>query len=100
MGFKQSQVFLLDEGETIWFDKEKATPGDHVETKNIFVDAYGIGDVGRVILRDRKTLSTEGMVVAILAIDQHGKTVLKPKLITRGFVFEKGGFSRGNTASR
>ena len=71
MGFKQSQVFLLDEGETIWFDKEKATPGDHVETKNIFVDAYGIGDVGRVILRDRKTLSTEGMVVAILAIDQH-----------------------------
>ena len=57
LGYAKKDVFSLNEGETIWFVKNKAYKGDKVETKNIYVDAYGIGDVGSVILRDRKTLS-------------------------------------------
>ncbi|MBI2641785.1 ribonuclease J, partial [Candidatus Roizmanbacteria bacterium] len=48
------------------------------------------GDVGSMVLRDRKTLSSEGIVVAIVVVDPRGILVTRPKLISRGFVFEKG----------
>ena len=63
--------------------------GDKIETKNIYVDAYGIGDVGSVILRDRKTLATDGIVFAITVVDNKGMLIGKPKIFSRGFVFEK-----------
>jgi ribonuclease J len=90
LGFPKENVLLIDEGDTVWFTKNSATLGDKIETKNIYVDAYGVGDVGTVVLRDRKTLSSEGMVVAVLAVDQHNKLVSPPRIISRGFVFEKG----------
>ena len=89
LGFKKEVVFLLKEGETVWFFNQKGFLGERVETKNIYVDAYGIGDVGNIVLRDRKTLATEGMVIAILITDNQGKLITQPKLISRGFVFEK-----------
>ncbi|PIP63418.1 hypothetical protein COW97_02655, partial [Candidatus Roizmanbacteria bacterium CG22_combo_CG10-13_8_21_14_all_34_12] len=72
-----------------WFVKNKAYKGDKVETKNIYVDAYGIGDVGSVILRDRKTLATDGIVFAITIVDNKGVLIGKPKIFSRGFIFEK-----------
>lgn len=89
LGYKSEQVFLLREGETVWFSRNKATLGEAIETKNIYVDAYGVGDVGNVVLRDRKTLSSEGIVVAILPVDAAGRLVTRPKILSRGFVFEK-----------
>jgi len=61
---------MLDEGETVWFEKGEARKGQKVETKNIYVDAYGVGDVGNVVLRDRKTISTEGILVVVLVLDK------------------------------
>lgn len=90
MGYDKDSVLLLDEGETVWFTKNKAELGEPVETKNIYVDAYGIGDVGNIVLRDRKTLSSEGMVVAFVVIDNQMQLTSRPKIISRGFVFEKG----------
>jgi len=90
LGFAKEKVYTLDEGETVWFmEKSKTYRGDKIETKNIYVDAYGIGDVGNVILRDRKTLATEGIVIAFIAIDSQGKLVTRPRILSRGFVFEK-----------
>lgn len=90
LGFKKESVFLLNEGETIWFTKGgKATKGEPVETRTIYGDSYGIGDVGAVVLRDRKTLSSEGMVVAVLMTDKQGKLVTRPRVLSRGFVFDK-----------
>jgi len=89
LGFGKETVFLLKEGETVWFVNQKAFLGEKVETKNIYVDAYGIGDVGNVVLRDRKTLAAEGMVIALLIVDNQGNLLIQPKLISRGFVFEK-----------
>lgn len=89
LNYKKNDVFSLNEGETVWFVKNKAYMGDKIETKNIYVDAYGIGDVGSVILRDRKTLATDGIVFALLIVDNKGLLISKPKIFSRGFIFEK-----------
>ncbi len=89
LGFKKDKMFLLNEGETVWFTKAGASRGEIIETKNIYVDAYGVGDVGNVVLRDRQALSSDGMVVSILVIDNAGNLVTKPRFFSRGFVFEK-----------
>ncbi len=55
-----------------------------------FVDGLGIGDVGEVVLRDRRKLSGDGVVVVVLAIDaHHGQFVSGPDIVNRGFVFEE-----------
>lgn len=89
LGYKKENVYMLDEGETVWFEKGEARKGQKVETKNIYVDAYGVGDVGNVVLRDRKTISTEGILVVVLILDKSGRMVSVPRIISRGFVFEK-----------
>lgn len=89
LGYDQKNVFNLTEGETVWLTPNKAYIGEAVETKNVYVDAYGIGDVGNIVLRDRKTLANDGMVVAILTIDNQARLVAAPKIVSRGFVFEK-----------
>ena len=91
LGHKPESVFLLQEGETVWFTKNRAVRGEAIETKNIYVDAYGVGDVGSTVLRDRKTLSSEGIVVAVLPLGNNGLLVSRPKIMSRGFVFEKVG---------
>lgn len=89
LGFKKESVFLLNEGETVTFEKRGARLGAAVNTQTIYVDAYGVGDVGNVVLRDRKTLAEEGIVVAVITVDKEGKSVNVPRFISRGFVFEK-----------
>ena len=80
---------MLNEGETITFTRNNALRGETIETKNIYVDAYGVGDVGNIVLRDRKTISSEGMVVVFLVVNNQGQLLTQPRLISRGFVFEK-----------
>lgn len=89
LDYNKKDVFSLNEGETVWFDKNKAYLGEKIETKNIYVDAYGIGDVDSVILRDRKTLATDGVVFVLSNVDNNGLLLGQPKIVSRGFVFEK-----------
>jgi len=89
LGYKESNVYLLQEGQTVEFSNQKAKLAETVETKNVYVDAYGVGDIGNVVLRDRKTLSTEGIVVVVLMLDASMKSVKTPEFISRGFVFGK-----------
>lgn len=89
LDFKKDQLFLIDEGNTVWFEKNKAYLGDPIETKNVYVDAYGVGDIGNVVLRDRQTLSSEGMVVSVVVLNSTGEMTADPKFFSRGFVFEK-----------
>lgn len=88
-GFKKEQVIILDGGRVATFDgagnvstKEKITVGQ------VMVDALGIGDVGNVVLRDRKILAEEGIVVAILPISQNSHQLDgEPEIVSRGFVY-------------
>ena len=88
--YDDKNVFLLKEGETVEFSNGKAHKGTKVFTKNVYVDAYGVGDVGDVILRDRQTLSTEGFVFVVVKVDGQNKLVEKPECVSRGFVYGKG----------
>lgn len=89
MGYKPESLALINEGQTVWFTSNSMKRGDSVETKNIYVDAYGIGDIGNIVLRDRQTLSSDGMVVSVFIMDKSGALVTKPRFFSRGFVFEK-----------
>ena len=89
MGFKRDNVFCLLEGNSIVFTKNNAKRSENIKTKNIYVDAYGIGDVGSIVLRDRQNLSSEGIVVALVTVDKSMQLVTKPKILSKGFIFEK-----------
>ena len=89
LGYDANKVYMIREGETIWFSKDRVTLGPTIETKNIYVDAYGVGDIGNAVLRDRKTISSEGIVFVFLIVNSQGLLTMQPKIASRGFVFEK-----------
>jgi ribonuclease J len=80
---------LAENGQVIEFDPEGAAVRDHVPTGRVLIDGKGIGDVGRSVLKERRTLSEEGLVVVNLAFDEEtGIVVYGPEVVSRGFVFE------------
>jgi len=80
---------LAENGDTICFEGGTALIGDKVQTGRVLVDGKGVGDIGELVLRDRRRLSGDGVVVALLAVDEHtGELVYGPEIISRGFVFE------------
>jgi len=89
LGFDDNRVLALREGETVWFYKDRFVLGEAIETKNIYVDAYGIGDVGNIVLRDRRTISQDGIVFVAITVDSKGNLAAVPKISSRGFVYEK-----------
>lgn len=91
MGWNKNQVFELRQGESVEFNNSgQARKGERIQVKSVLVDGLGVGDVGQIVLRDRKTLAKEGVVVVIMQIDsQTGKFIVRPDVISRGFVFAK-----------
>ena len=71
-------------------EKGKVKNGEHIPVKSLLVDGLGLGDVGEVVLSDRKTLAKEGVVIVVMQTDKtSGNLVGEPELISRGFVFMK-----------
>ncbi len=91
VGVEREHCFLLEDGDVLEIDGAGARRAESVAAGRVFVDGKTVGEVGDVVLRDRRHLSDGGLVVAILAIDQHrGEIVSGPDLITRGFLVEDG----------
>jgi ribonuclease J len=89
-GHEAKDIFILDEGEVLEMDQAAARPTGRIQTENILVDGLGVGDVGNVVLRDRKVLSEEGMVTIIVTIDKNsGQLIGDPDVVSRGFVYAK-----------
>ena len=95
MGWKEPDVFVADNGQVIELWK-KGNEGaarmtsEKVTSDYVFVDGLGVGDVSQVVLRDRKMLAEDGMVVAIVQVEKKtGKILGSPDLISRGFVHMK-----------
>ncbi|HUW24493.1 MAG TPA: ribonuclease J [Patescibacteria group bacterium] len=88
-GYRPNQVLLKDDGEIIEFNEKGLVPTKgRVQIGQIMVDALGVGDVGNVVLRDRKILSEEGIVVTILPINETTfKLEGEPEIVSRGFVY-------------
>ena len=89
LGLPKERCLLAVNGDVVAFSNGEACIIDRVETGRVFVDGKGVGDVGNVVLKDRKHLSQDGMVVVIIAIDQiSGEIIYGPDIVSRGFVFE------------
>lgn len=91
LGMPKSNIFVMNNGDSLLVkggrpsvEKEYATADD------VLVDGYGVGDVGNVVLRDRKQLSEAGLIVVSVAIDSYSmELAANPELITRGFIYVK-----------
>ncbi len=89
VGIDPERCILAVNGDIIAFSDGRGGITGSVEAGRVFVDGKGIGDVGEVVLKDRKHLSQDGMVIVIIAINQTtGEIIYGPDIITRGFVFE------------
>jgi len=90
MGMNPDNIIISDIGKVIELTPESARLNGTVPSGRVFVDGYGVGDVGSVVLRDRKHLAQDGMIVAVLSLSaENGALISGPDIITRGFVYVK-----------
>lgn len=88
LGMDEENVFTLTNGNVMEFDRESAQITGNVPSGNILVDGLGVGDVGNIVLRDRKHLSEDGLMVVVVTINKEdGSIVSGPDIISRGFVY-------------
>jgi ribonuclease J len=95
VGIAPERVFVVEDGQVVEFgqfedddDAIQARLGEHVSANHVFVDGLGVGDVGGVVLRDRRHLGSDGFLVCIVALDEFDGSILYgPEIISRGFVY-------------
>lgn len=88
LGTPPENIFILKNGQTLEINSDTAKLGSEVQSGNILVDGLGIGDVGNIVLRDRKHLSEDGLIVVVVTISkENGKVIAGPDIISRGFVY-------------
>lgn len=88
MGYPQDRVFLLHSGDVLELTMHSARVIGQVTAGRVMIDGLGVGDIGTVVLRDRKHLSQDGILVAVVGIDsQTGEIVSGPDIVTRGFIY-------------
>lgn len=88
MGMNPKNIFIMNNGEVLELDKRKAEIIDEVTSGNVLVDGLGVGDVGNIVLRDRKHLSEDGLIIVVLTLSKEdSSTIAGPDIISRGFVY-------------
>jgi ribonuclease J len=90
MGIPPENCLLAEDGSVIAFGPDGARLEERVETGRVFVDGKGVGDVGGLVLRDRRHLSEDGLVIASLVINKETKEILSgPDILSKGFIRER-----------
>ncbi|NLN48783.1 MAG: ribonuclease J [Clostridiales bacterium] len=88
MGVNNNNIFVLDNGSVVEFTKENVKLAGSVMAGKVLVDGLGVGDVGNIVLRDRKHLSSDGLIVVVVTISKEsGLVIAGPDIISRGFVY-------------
>jgi ribonuclease J len=88
LGIPRSRIFVAENGQIIEVGKKKASISGKVTAGKILVDGFGVGDVGNIVLRDRKQLSQDGIMIVVVTINKDGGDVVAgPDIVTRGFVY-------------
>lgn len=88
LGMSKENIFVSDNGKVIEITKDGAKISGSVDSGNILVDGLGVGDVGNIVLRDRKHLSEDGLMVVVVTISKEdGKVMSGPDIVSRGFVY-------------
>ena len=90
MGISPNHTVIAENGSVIELSRKTAKIADHVQAGRVFVDGSRVGDVGSVVLRDRKHLAEDGMIVVIIALSSLDNSLVGgPDVLTRGFIYEK-----------
>lgn len=88
MGMDPQNIFVSDIGKVIEIDEEGARFNGTVPAGKILIDGSGVGDVGNIVLRDRKNLSESGLIIAVATVSlSEGIVMSGPEIISRGFVY-------------
>lgn len=88
LGVPEENIVVAEDGDMIDISPDKIKMVDHTASGNVFVDGLSVGDVGQIVLRDRKVLSQDGILMAVLTIDKEtGQPLAGPDIVSRGFVY-------------
>ena len=88
MGMKDKDIFISEIGKVLEIDSEGARFAGTVPSGKILVDGYGVGDVGNIVLRDRRHLAQDGLIVVVATVDTDSRMLLSgPDIVSRGFVY-------------
>ena len=88
MGMPEDHTIILELGQALELSEDEASITGPVPTGSVLVDGLGVGDVGNVVLRDRKHLSQDGLIIVVVGVSREtGQVTSGPELISRGFVY-------------
>lgn len=89
LGMQEEDIFLMENGDVLELSQKSAQITGSVQAGSILIDGLGVGDVGNVVLKDRKHLSEDGLIVVVATVNAEGKLLTEPEVISRGFVYVK-----------
>jgi len=89
MGIPADRIFVSDLGRVLEIDRKGARFTGEVQAGNVLVDGAGVGDIGSVVLRDRKHLAEDGLVIVVATVNDYAEIVSGPDIVSRGFVYVK-----------
>ncbi|MBB5178885.1 ribonuclease J [Planomicrobium koreense] len=88
VGIQKSDIFIADKGDIVEYKAGKVRMSGRVTAGNVLIDGIGIGDVGNIVLRDRKLLSQDGIFIVVVTLNRKEKKIASgPEMISRGFVY-------------
>ena len=87
-GLPKTRIFIADKGDIVEYAKDKMRMSGRVQAGNILIDGIGVGDVGNIVLRDRKLLSQDGIFTVVVTLNRKQKRIASgPEIVSRGFVY-------------
>lgn len=90
VGIPKENIFLVNKGDVLTYKNGKFHVGEHIDVSNTMIDGTGVGDIGNIVLRDRRVLSEDGIFVVVATIDRKKKKIVaRPQITSRGFMFVK-----------
>ena len=88
LGMPKENIFMLQSGDVLEMDGNRAAVNEKVPVGAILVDGLGVGDVGNVVLRDRQHLAEDGIMIVVMALESHSDQLISgPDIVSRGFVY-------------
>ena len=88
LGIPDENIIVAEDGDVIEVTTDTIKTVGHLSSGNVFVDGLSVGDVGQIVLRDRKVLSQDGILMAVLTVDKEtGQPIAGPDIVSRGFVY-------------